>query len=87
VKELPVLFGASAGRTDARRRDAGDAGCIVEERQHSRYAPFTAAPLRVRPAGPPALCSLPAAGMLVARASPAGLGASSKVLRLFRYRP
>jgi len=53
-----VLFGASAGRTDARRRDAGDAGCIVEERQHSRYAPFTAAPLRVRPAGPLALCSL-----------------------------
>ncbi|PYV35187.1 MAG: hypothetical protein DMG09_20160 [Acidobacteria bacterium] len=79
-----MLFGASAGRTDARRRDAGDAGCIVEERQHSRYAPFTAAPLRVRPAGPLALCSLltyrcGAAGMLVPRASPAGLGASSKV--------
>ena len=67
--------------------------CIVEERQQGRRPP-AAAPLRAaarRPAGPQArwlCCSLltyrsGAAGMLVARALPAGLGASSKMYTLF----
>ncbi|PYV06080.1 MAG: hypothetical protein DMG10_02900 [Acidobacteria bacterium] len=60
--------------------------CIVEERQQSRYAPFAAAPLRAaarRPAGGVARSLHTAPGMLVARALPAGLGASSKMYTLF----
>ena len=59
---------------------------IVEERQQSRYAPFGAAPLRAaarRPAGCVARSLHTAAGMLVARALPAALGASSKMYTLF----
>src|SRR5438552_10602611 len=62
--------------------------CIGEERQQSRCRP-AAAPLRAaarRPAGGVArpLHTAPAApGMLVARALPAGLGASSKMYTLF----
>lgn len=51
---------------------------------------FAAAPLRAaarRPAGFVARSLHAAEGMLVARASPAGLGASSKVGLLFRDRP
>ena len=60
---------------------------IVEERQQSRCAPFGAAPLR--PAGPLALLlapHIPPRVLLVARASPAGLGAR-KVSILFLHRP
>ncbi len=63
---------------------------IVEERQRRRYAPFAAAPLRAaarRPAGFVACSSHTARVLLVARASPAGLGASSKVSILFLHRP
>ena len=59
--------------------------CIVEERQQSRCPP-AAAPLRAaarRPAGCVARSLHTAAGMLVARALPAGLGASSKMYTLF----
>jgi hypothetical protein len=62
---------------------------IVEERQRSRCPP-AAAPLRAaarRPAGFVARSLHTAESMLVARASPAGLGASSKVGLLFRDRP
>jgi len=62
---------------------------IVEERQRSRCPP-AAAPLRAaapRPAGFVARSLHTTEGMLVARASPAGLGASSKVGLLFRDRP
>ena len=55
--------------------------CIVEERQRSRCLP-AAAPLRAAarsPAGFVARSLHTTSGMLVARASPAGLGASSKV--------
>src|SRR5438552_11096749 len=73
-----------AGRCKApRRRRCGD---IVEERQRRRYAPSAAAPLRAaarRPAGCVARSLHTAAGMLVARALPAGLGASSKMYTLF----
>src|SRR5213594_298911 len=58
---------------------------IVEERQQSRCPP-AAAPLRAaarRPAGCVARSLHTAAGMLVARALPAGLGASSKMYTLF----
>src|SRR5207247_281902 len=58
--------------------------CIVEERQQSRCPP--AAPLRAaarRPAGGVARSLHTAPGMLVARALPAGLGASSKMYTLF----
>jgi hypothetical protein len=61
---------------------------IVEERQRSRCPP-AAAPFRAaarRPAGFVARSLHTAEGMLVARASPAGLGASSKVGLLFRDR-
>jgi len=64
--------------------------CIVEERQQSRYAPFGAAPLRAaarRPAGFVARSLHTAPGMLVARALPAGLGASSKMYTLFSDGP
>ena len=57
---------------------------IIEERQQSRYAPFAAAPL---PCGPQALLlapHIPPRLLLVARASPAGLGASSKLKSLHR---
>ena len=59
--------------------------CIVEERQQSRCPP-AAAPLRAaarRPAGCVARSLHTAPGMLVARALPAGLGASSKMYTLF----
>ncbi|PYV35503.1 MAG: hypothetical protein DMG09_19570 [Acidobacteria bacterium] len=62
--------------------------CIVEERQQRRR-PLAAAPLRAaarRPAGCVARSlhtATVATGMLVARALPAGLGASSKVQMLF----
>src|SRR5437667_4424954 len=59
--------------------------CIVEERQQSRCPP-AAAPLRAaarRPAGGVARSLHTAPGMLVARALPAGLGASSKMYTLF----
>ena len=62
---------------------------IVEVRQRSRCPP-AAAPLRAaarRPAGFVARSSHTTPGMLVARASPAGLGASSKVGLLFCHRP
>ena len=62
---------------------------IVEERQRSRCPP-AAAPLRAaarRPAGFVARSLHTTPGMLVARASPAGLGASSKVSLLLRDRP
>ena len=75
-------FGASAGRADARRRDAVD---IVEERQRRRCPP-AAAPLGAaarRPPGCVARSLHTAAGMLVARALPAGLGTSSKMYTLF----
>jgi len=55
--------------------------CIVEERQRSRCPP-AAAPLRAaarRPAGFVARSLHTTPGVLVARASPAGLGACSKV--------
>src|SRR5437763_7631060 len=75
-----------AGRCKApRRRRCGD---IVEERQRRRCPP-AAAPLRAaarRPAGCVARSlhtAADAAGMLVARALPAGLGASSKMYTLF----
>ena len=58
---------------------------IVEERQQSRCPP-AAAPLRAaarRPAGCVARSLHTAPGMLVARALPAGLGASSKMYTLF----
>jgi len=35
-------FGANAGRADARRRDAGDAVFIVEERQRHSCPPAAA---------------------------------------------
>src|SRR5947199_1435915 len=60
-------------------------GGIVEERQRRRCPP-AAAPLRAaarRPAGCVARSLHTAAGMLVARALPAGLGASSKMYTLF----
>jgi hypothetical protein len=62
---------------------------IVEERQRSRCPP-AAAPLRAvarRPAGFVARSLHIEEGMLVARASAAGLGASSKVGLIFRDRP
>src|SRR5438128_2040992 len=72
-----------AGRCKApRRRRCGD---IAEERQRRRCPP-AAAPLRAaarRPAGCVARSLHTAAGMLVARALPAGLGASSKMYTLF----
>src|SRR5207248_4031624 len=72
-----------AGRCKApRRRRCRD---IVEERQRRRCPP-AAAPLRAaarRPAGCVARSLHTAAGMLVARALPAGLGASSKMYTLF----
>src|SRR5438034_5104062 len=72
-----------AGRCKApRRRRCSD---IVEERQRRRCLP-AAAPLRAaarRPPGCVARSLHTAAGMLVARALPAGLGASSKMYTLF----
>ncbi|PYU92391.1 MAG: hypothetical protein DMG08_12945 [Acidobacteria bacterium] len=62
---------------------------IVEERQRRRCPP-AAAPLRAaarRPAGCVARSLHTAAGMLVARALPAGLGASSKMYTLFPEGP
>jgi len=62
---------------------------IVEERQRSRCPP-AAAPLRAaarRLAGCVARSLHTAAGMLVARALPAGLGASSKMVKLFLREP
>ena len=62
---------------------------IVEERQRRRCPP-AAAPLRAearRPAGGVARSLHTAEGMLVARALPASLGASSKVGLLLRDRP
>src|SRR2546426_7249555 len=59
--------------------------CIVEERKQRRSPP-AAAPLRAaarRPAGGVARSLYTAPGMLVARALPAGLGASSKMYTLF----
>jgi len=64
--------------------------CIVEERQRSRCPPAAAAPLRAvarRPAGFVARSLHTTPRMLVARASPAGLGACSKVQTLFIDRP
>src|SRR5216117_1071742 len=64
--------------------------CIVEERQQSRYAPFAAAPLRAaarRPAGGVARSLHTAAGMLVARALPAGLGPAAKCTPYFLTGP
>jgi len=58
---------------------------IVKERQQSRCPP-AAAPLRAAargPAGGVARSLRTAPGMLVARALPAGLGASSKMYTLF----
>ena len=58
---------------------------IVEERQQRRR-PLAAAPRRAaarKPAGCVARSLHTAAGMLVARALPAGLGASSKMYTLF----
>src|SRR5437870_5526870 len=75
-----------AGRCKAPRRRR--CGGIVEERQRRR-CPSAAAPLRAaarRPAGCVARSlhtAADAAGMLVARALPAGLGASSKMYTLF----
>jgi len=61
-------FGASAGRADARRRDAGDA--VTLSRSGNAAHPC-----------PPALLFDPymRPGMLVARAQPADLGAGSKM--------
>src|SRR5438552_17379121 len=76
-----------AGRCKApRRRRCGD---IVEERRRRRCPP-AAAPLRAaarRPAGCVARSLHTAAGMLVARALPPGLGASTKMYTLFPDRP
>src|SRR5439155_15385519 len=75
-----------AGRCKApRRRRCSD---IVEERQRRRCPP-AAAPLRATARRPPGCVArslhtaADAAGMLVARALPAGLGASSKMYTLF----
>src|SRR5437870_7714799 len=75
-----------AGRCKApRRRRCSD---IVEERQRRRCPP-AAAPLRAEARRPPGCVArslhtaADAAGMLVARALPAGLGASSKMYTLF----
>jgi len=61
--------------------------CIVEERQQRRRplaaAPRPFGPAARRPAGCVARSLHTATGMLVARALPAGLGASSKVQMLF----
>jgi len=73
-------FGASAGRADARRRDAGDAvpssrsGNAADARPPPR-------PVGLRPARPLAALLDPhmQPGMLVARALPAGLEACSKM--------
>jgi len=73
-------FGASAGRADARRRDAGDAVSSSRSGNEADTRP-PPRPDGLRPAGPLALLLAPyiLPGMLVARASPAGLGASSKM--------
>src|SRR5207249_733586 len=75
-----------AGRCKApRRRRCSD---IVEERQRRRCPP-AAAPLRAAARRPPGCVArslhtaAAAAGMLVARALPAGLGASSEMYTLF----
>src|SRR6266516_3321866 len=72
-----------AGRCKAPRRRR----CrVLAEEQQRRRCPPAAAPLRAaarRPAGCVARSLHPAAGMLVARALPAGLGASSKMYTLF----
>ena len=62
--------------------------CIVEERQQRRR-PLAAAPLRAAarwPAGCVARSLHTATGMLVGRALPAGLGASSKVQNVILWR-
>jgi len=73
-------FGASAGRTDARRRDAGDAVSSSRSGNEADVRPAPR-PFGLRPAGPLALLLAPhiQPGMLVTRAVPARLGAGSKV--------
>src|SRR5213594_3581969 len=63
---------------------------IVEERQQSRYAPLPPRPFGLRPAGPLALLlapHIPPRVELVARASPAGLGACNKMGSYFCASP
>jgi len=62
-------FGASAGRADARRRDAGDAVSSSRSGNEADARP-PPRPLGLRPAGPLALLLAPymQPGMLVARA-------------------
>jgi len=73
-------FGASAGRADARRRDAGDAVPWSRSANAADARP-PPRPFGLRPAGPLASLLAPnmQPGMLVARALPAGLGAGSKM--------
>jgi len=73
-------FGASAGRADARHRDAGDAVPSSRNGNEADARP-PPRPLGLWPAGPLAslLASYMQLSMLVARALPAGLGAGSKM--------
>ena len=82
------IFGASAGRADARRRDAGDAVPSSRSANAADACP-PPRPFGLRSAGPPAALLSPymQPGMLVARALPAGLGTSSKMHMLFMRRP
>ena len=81
-------FGASAGRADARRRDAGDAVTSSRSGNEADARP-PPRPFGLRPADPLAALFAPLIlpGMLVALALPAGLGACSEVHHLFRRRP
>jgi len=81
-------FGASAGRADARRRNAGDAMTSSRSANTADARP-PPRPFGLRPAGPLTALLTPhiLAGMLVARALPAGLGACSEVRHLFCHRP
>src|SRR5208337_2293558 len=81
-------FGASAGRADARRRDAGDAVTSSRSANAADARP-PPRPFGLRPAGPLTALLAPhiLPGMLVARALPEGLGACSEVRHLFCHRP
>jgi len=76
-----------AGRCEAPRRRR----CRISSRSGNKAdARPPPRPSGLRPAGPLALLlapQIPQRVLLVARASPAGLGASSKVSILFRHRP
>ena len=65
--EITSHFGASAGRADARLRDAGDAVTLSRSGNAADPCPALLFAPYMRP------------GMLVARARPADLGAGSKM--------